>query len=179
MNLMKLYITIISARAVFVCLLLAGAFNAANAFDHTLRASSPEGTFANVQRSAPGGALIFESRFRYTLDPLTPPPTVALDIYLSGILPNGQVFSWIDDGANPGSMKLVAGFVPAQRGLRFEGPSPLPIVTDWSRRAEHRFGPTDALGYYFIFTIAVRQGTDASNPDNWVTHDNLFVLLRP
>ena len=160
-------------------LLLGGWMSAAAAFDISLRTSSPEGTFANVQRSVPNEALFFESRFRYTLSPNTPPPKVKMDIYFGGILPGGQSFSWIEDEKNQGSLKVVPGYVPVQRGLRFEGPGSQPVVTDWSRRAEHRFGPADELGSYFLFTIMVAEGKDPADPDNWEAHDSLFVLLRP
>lgn len=162
-----------------LCLLLAGTFGSAHAFDLSLRTSSPEGTFANIQRSTAGTGLVFETRFNYVLTPNTPPPSGMLDIYFGGRVPSGQYFSWVDDEAKPGTLKLAAGFVPVQRGLSFEGPSPLPIVTDWSRRAEHRFGPNDALGSYFLFAIVVLAGDDPTNPDKWVNHDSLYLLLRP
>ena len=153
--------------------------NVAAAFDMSLRTSSPQGTFANVQRSAANKALIFESRFRYTLSPNTPPPTAKIDIYFGGFLPSGQSFSWVEDEKTPGSLKLVSGFLPVQRSLGFEGPSPQPIVTDWSRRAEYGFSPRDELGSYFLFAIAVGEGKDPADPGNWIVHDSLFVLLRP
>ena len=169
----------VTLRNVLPCLLLGGWMSAAAAFDISLRTSSPEGTFANVQRSIPNEALIFESHFKYTLSPNTPPPTAKMDIYLGGFLPEGQSFSWVENEAEPGKLKLVPGYVPVQRGLRFEGPGPQPVVTDWSRRAEYRFGPNDALGSYFLFTIMVVEGKDPADPDNWEAHDSLFVLLRP
>lgn len=145
----------------------------------SVRASSPQGTFANIQRSAPGRPLIFELRFDSSLSANAPPPSLKIDLYFGGILPNGQLFSWVDDNIQPGRLKLQAGYIPILRDLGFEGSSPMPIVTEWSRHTEHNFGRGDALGNYFLFAIAVRSGMDPSDTDNWVLHDNLFVLLQP
>ncbi len=172
-------------RAIFCTLsfmFCSSSFAGAGSFDYyylRFAASSPQRNFADIKRSTPSAPLDFTYRFRYPQRALTPGPTVALDFYLGGRLPDGQIFSWVDDDANPGVMKIVAGYVPAQRGVRFAPISNVDTVTEWTRTARYQFGPHNELGTYLMFTLVVVSGDDPHNPDNWEAHDSMFLLLQP
>ena len=148
----------------------------------SLRASSPQGTFVDIRRSAPGAPIVFEYRLQFAQFLGLLPGSGAYDFYFGGRLPNGQIFSWVDDESRPGSMKLVGGYAPAQRDQRFADPDvvpSVPIFIDWRRRALYQFGAQNELGTYLIFAIMVPSGANPQDTENWLAQDSMFLLLQP
>lgn len=91
------------------------------------------------------------------------------DLYLGATLPDGRFASWV--GAEQPRLAIGPAPAPLGRGMAFDGARTVTVT--------HEFRPGEPRGWYLLFAIVARPGTDPLDANQWIDSAVASIFFDP